>query len=76
MTVPSISVAPAAPVARIHAMVVLRGVALCGILTINIQHLSMIVQAGFNPAAYGELTVLNRWVWMLSAGLNTKEVCS
>ncbi len=57
---------PTEPSERIQAMDVLRGVALCGILTINIQQFSMIFQAGFNPTAYGDLTGLNGWVWKLS----------
>lgn len=58
--------APTGPSERIQAMDVLRGVAVCGILVINMQQFSMIMQAGFNPTAYGDLTGPNKWVWMLS----------
>ena len=58
--------APVAPSERIQAMDVLRGVALCGILIVNIQHFSMINQAVFNPSVYGDLTGPNRWAWILT----------
>jgi uncharacterized protein len=48
-------------------MDVLRGFALCGILLVNIQQFSMIMIAGFNPSAYGDLSGLNMWVWKFTA---------
>jgi uncharacterized protein len=44
----------------------LRGFAILGILIMNIQSFSMPGAAYLNPAAYGDLTGANRWVWILS----------
>ena len=44
----------------------MRGFALLGILLMNIQSFSMIYAAYFNPASYGDLTGVHRWVWILS----------
>jgi uncharacterized protein len=51
---------------RILSIDLLRGVAVLGILIMNIQHFSMPQAAYINPTAYGDLTGLNRWVWILS----------
>jgi len=51
---------------RIVSLDVLRGVAIMGILVMNVQSFSMIEAAYLNPTAYGDLTGLNRLVWMLS----------
>jgi len=51
---------------RIVSLDVLRGVAILGILLMNIQSFSMVGAAYFNPTAYGDLTGLNRVVWQLS----------
>jgi uncharacterized protein len=51
---------------RIQSLDVLRGFALLGILMMNIQSYSMITTAYINPAAYGDLTGMNKWVWILS----------
>jgi uncharacterized protein len=62
--------AGAAPVSlseRISSIGVLRGFALLGILIMNIQSFSMIMAAYLNPTAYGDLSGINRWVWMLSS---------
>lgn len=58
--------APIAPSERFLALDVLRGFAVLGILIMNIQSFSMIEAAYLNPTAYGDLTGLNRWVWILS----------
>ena len=51
---------------RIESIDVLRGFALLGILVMNIQGFSMIGAAYLNPAAYGDLSGANWWVWVLS----------
>jgi uncharacterized protein len=59
----------AAPVTageRIESLDVLRGFAILGILLMNIQSFSMIGAAYFNPTAYGDLSGINRLVWVLS----------
>jgi uncharacterized protein len=58
--------APIAPMERIISLDVLRGVAVLGILIMNIQSFSMIEAAYLNPSAYGDLTGLNKWVSILS----------
>jgi uncharacterized protein len=57
--------APTRPGRRIVALDALRGFAILGILVMNIQSFSMIFAAYQNPAAYGDLTGLNRWVWIV-----------
>ena len=51
---------------RIASLDVLRGVALLGILIMNIQAFAMPGAAYINPAAYGDLTGINQWVWIAS----------
>lgn len=51
---------------RIVPLDVLRGVALLGILPMNIQGFSMIGAAYINPTAYGDLRGANYWVWFIS----------
>lgn len=51
---------------RIISLDVLRGIAVLGILIMNIQSFSMIGAAYINPTAYGDLTGLNKWVWIIS----------
>jgi uncharacterized protein len=43
----------------------MRGFALLGILVMNIQSFSMIYATYFNPTAYGDLSGVHRWVWIL-----------
>jgi uncharacterized protein len=57
---------PIRPSQRIVALDALRGFAILGILIMNIQSFAMIEAAYFNPTAYGDLTGLNKWVWILS----------
>ena len=60
------AVAPASPVSakeRVQSIDVMRGVALLGILAMNIQDFSMISQAYMNPTAYGDLHGWNYAVW-------------
>ena len=51
---------------RIPSLDAMRGFALLGILIMNIQSFSMIYAAYFNPTAYGDLSGVHRWVWILS----------
>jgi uncharacterized protein len=51
---------------RIVSLDVLRGVAVAGILIMNIQSFSMPSAAYLNPTAYGDLTGVNRCVWIIS----------
>ena len=51
---------------RIESLDVLRGVAVLGILVMNIQSFAMIDTAYWNPTSYGDLTGANRIVWLLS----------
>ncbi|NOR34469.1 MAG: DUF418 domain-containing protein, partial [Bacteroidales bacterium] len=51
---------------RIVSIDLLRGVAVLGILIMNIQHFSMPTAAYINPTAYGDLTGINKWVWIIS----------
>ncbi len=60
------SLSPVPNTDRIVSIDLLRGLAVLGILIMNIQHFSMPVAAYINPTAYGDLTGLNRWVWIFS----------
>lgn len=60
------SLYPTASRDRIVSIDILRGVAVLGILIMNIQSFSMISAAYINPTAYGNLTGINKWVWILS----------
>jgi uncharacterized protein len=51
---------------RIASLDVLRGVAVLGILVMNIQSFSMPGAAYMNPSAYGDLDGANHWVWYIS----------
>jgi len=51
---------------RIVSLDMLRGVAVLGILIMNIQSYSMISAAYINPTAFGDLMGWNKWVWILS----------
>jgi len=50
----------------IPALDLLRGIAIAGILIMNIQSFSMPSAAYVNPTAYGDLEGLNRWTWIMS----------
>ena len=55
---------PTAQEKRIISLDLLRGIAVLGILIVNMQSFSMIEAAYLNPTAYGDLTGLNRQVWL------------
>lgn len=57
-------------------MDLLRGVAVLGILLMNIQSMSMPTAAYINPTAYGDLTGLNKWVWIVSHILASQKFMS
>ena len=50
---------------RIDALDVLRGVAVLGILVLNVQAFAMPGAAYFNPTAYGDLEGANLYVWVV-----------
>jgi len=52
------------PEKRIISIDLLRGFAVLGILIMNVQSMSMIGAAYINPTAYGDLTGLNKWIWI------------
>lgn len=64
------------PSKRILSLDLLRGVAVLGILVMNIQSMSMPTAAYINPTAYGDLTGLNKWIWILSHILASQKFMS
>ncbi len=58
--------APTTPSDRIVSLDALRGVAILGILLINIQSFSMPTVARINPTRYGDLSGPNYLAWLLS----------
>jgi uncharacterized protein len=61
-----ISLHPTLQKERIQSLDVLRGVAILGILIMNIQSFAMPVSAYLNPTSFGNLEGINYWVWILS----------
>lgn len=49
---------------RIHDLDLSRGIAVLGILIMNIQSFSMSSAAYTNPMAYGDMTGINKYIWM------------
>lgn len=49
---------------RIRSLDVLRGVAVFGMLAVNIQQFAFPGLARWNPTAYGDLRGVNWWVWL------------
>jgi uncharacterized protein len=62
--------------ARLVSLDVLRGIALLGILIMNIQSFAMINAAYLNPTAFGDLTDFNKTVWILSHVLADQKFLS
>jgi uncharacterized protein len=58
---------------RIVSLDVLRGVAVLGILVMNIQAFAMPGAAYMNPSAYGNLEGANHWVWYFSHVLTDQK---
>jgi len=61
---------------RITSIDLLRGIAVLGILIMNIQHFSMIPAAYGNPTTFGDLTGINKWVWILSHAIASEKFMS
>ena len=70
------SPSPVSSTDRIVSIDLLRGIAVLGILVMNIQHFSMPPAAYINPTAYGDLGGLNKWVWILSHILASEKFLS
>ena len=68
-----VTLAPVSERERIVSLDVLRGVALLGILVMNIQAFSMIHAAYLNPTAYGSLEGANGAVWLISHVLASRK---
>ena len=51
---------------RIQSLDIIRGIAILGILIMNIQSFSMPGSAYSNPMAFGDLNGINKWVWIVS----------
>ena len=60
------SITPVSLDERYISLDLLRGIAVLGILIMNIQSFSMIYAAYMNPMAYGDMSGINKWVWILS----------
>ena len=51
---------------RIQSLDIIRGIAILGILIMNIQSFSMPGSAYTNPMAFGDMNGINKWVWIIS----------
>lgn len=56
---------PVAEQGRIDSLDVLRGVAVLGILVMNVQSFGLPMATYENPGAFGDLTGANYWVWLV-----------
>lgn len=59
------TIAPVVEQRRIDSLDVLRGLAVLGILVMNIQSFGLPMAAYSNPTAYGDFTGANYWVWLV-----------
>src|SRR5438552_2168145 len=66
MPIATPEVAPVTGQDRLLALDTLRGVAVLGILLMNILFFGLPMAAGFNPDAGGESTFLNRTSWFIN----------
>lgn len=66
MKTTKIEIIATSPESRIISIDLLRGFAVLGILIMNVQSMSMIGAAYINPTAWGDLTGLNKWIWIVS----------
>jgi len=64
---------PVGQTERINSLDVLRGVALFGILLINIQVFAMPGMAWMNPHGYGHATGADYWVWLACHALGERK---
>jgi len=62
------------PSTRITAIDTLRGFAILGVLPVNIQGFAMISATFTNPAAYGDLTGWNFWIWFFTYSLGDSKL--
>ena len=60
------SIQPVSSSDRIQSLDILRGLAILGILIMNIQSFAMPGAAYMNPMAFGDMNSLNGWVWKIS----------
>lgn len=60
------TIAPAAPSDRIHALDTLRGVAVLGILVMNIVAMGMPLETMVHPTVYGGHEGADYWAWFIS----------
>ena len=60
----AVAITPLSVSGRIEALDAIRGLAVLGMLLVNVQSFAMIEAAYINPSAYGELTGINRSVWI------------
>src|SRR5688500_6816972 len=61
--------APAPRRARIHALDVLRGVGVLGMLAVHIQLFAYPTVARWNPTAWGEFIGIHWWAWLVTSVL-------
>jgi uncharacterized protein len=72
----AVAPAPVLPSQRVESIDVLRGVAVLGILLLNMQSFAMPGSAYMNPTSYGDLSGANYWVWYGSRLLGDQKFLS
>ncbi|MCT4589292.1 MAG: DUF418 domain-containing protein [Carboxylicivirga sp.] len=76
MTSPTAPSYSTLPQDRIISIDMLRGLAVLGILILNIQSFSMPFTAYINPTAFGDLSGINKWVWIVSHMVGSEKFMS